>query len=181
MVTKAPEKLINLLWFLSLSWLAIVYRLLKNIKWPMTTQDVSVAKCLGTSNQTDKIVLDPLQNTYGDVLPGSLKWTSYSVLTGFQGSVQVQFRFSQFSDTQLKSSTSSGASENVNYRIGRSYSPRAHVEGVHAQYFLRPEKCQQCRGLCKTRNTAFNVHFKTSTYLFHNIAKINAIRVDCRT
>ena len=61
MVTKAPEKLINLLWFLSLSWLAIVYRLLKNIKWPMTTQDVSVAKCLGTSNQADKIVLDPLQ------------------------------------------------------------------------------------------------------------------------
>ena len=116
MVTKAPEKLINLLWFLSLSWLAIVYRLLKNIKWPMTTQDVNVAKCLRTSNQTDKIVLDPLQNTYGDVLPGSLKWTSYSVLTGFQGSVQVQFRFSQFSDTQLKSSTSSGASENVNCR-----------------------------------------------------------------
>ena len=135
MVTKAPEKLINLLWFLSLSWLAIVYRLLKNIKWPMTTQDVNVAKCLGTSNQTDKIVLDPLQNTYGDVLPGSLKWTSYSVLTGFQGSVQVQFRFSQFSDTQLKSSTSSGASENVNCTVGAIFfenqnaclkSPRMH-------------------------------------------------------
>ena len=25
----------------------------------MTTQDVNVAKCLGTSNQADKIVLDP--------------------------------------------------------------------------------------------------------------------------
>ena len=180
MVTKAPEKLINLLWFLSLSWLAIVYRLLKNIKWPMTTQDVNVAKCLGTSNQADKIVLDPLQTLTETSCPAP--WSGRRTRSS-RGS-RARSRCSSGSPS---SRTRSWSPPRLAGRlkmsiVGRSYSPRAHVEGgVHAQYFLRPEKCQQCRGLCKTRNTAFNVHFKTSTYLFHNIAKINAIRVDCRT
>ena len=58
--------------------------------------------------------------TYGDRRPGSLKCTSYLVVTGLYGSVQVQFRFCQFSEMQLKSVIGSGGSENEEITIDLS-------------------------------------------------------------
>ena len=62
------------------------------------------------------------KNTYGANLEDpDLKVSLNLVGIGFHGSSQVQFRFSQFSEIQLKFSTSRGGSDKEQRRITSKY------------------------------------------------------------